>query len=78
MLHDAYLQWVRSRVENNRPRLSQAGLARALGVKRAQMTELWQGRRQIKLREIEAIEQYVGERWLTRREPPDAGGRASV
>lgn len=68
MLHDAYLDWIRAHIESNRPRLSQAGLARAIGVERAQMTELWQGRRQIKLREIDAIEQYVGERWLTRRE----------
>lgn len=68
MLHDAYLDWLRSRIESNRPRLSQAGLARAMGVERVQMTMLWQGRRQIKLREVDAIESYLGERWLTRQE----------
>lgn len=78
MLHDAYLDWVRRRVEQNRPRLSQAGLARALGIERAQITELWHGRRQIKLREIDAIEQYIGERWLTRRSTPPNDGQASA
>lgn len=73
MLADAYLAWIRSRIKS-KPHLSQAGLARAMGVDRAMATQLFHGRRRIKLDEIEVIEAYLGERWLTQHKSPRGGG----
>ncbi|MDE2578679.1 MAG: 3,4-dihydroxy-2-butanone-4-phosphate synthase [Hyphomicrobiales bacterium] len=62
------LDWIRQRLGD--PGKTQAGLAEALGVDRAQITRLLQGRRELKLREIRLISTYFG------AEPPAAAGKA--
>ncbi len=51
------LDWIRKGLE--KPGRTQAGLAQALGVDRAQATRLLQGKRELKVRELRAISEYL-------------------
>ncbi|HRY04301.1 MAG TPA: 3,4-dihydroxy-2-butanone-4-phosphate synthase, partial [Beijerinckiaceae bacterium] len=52
------LEWIRKGLE--KPGLSQAGLAEALGIDRAQVTRLLQGKRELKVRELKLVGDYLG------------------
>lgn len=65
------LDWIRKGLE--KPGRTQAGLAQALGVDRAQATRLLQGKRELKVRDLRAISQY-----LDSPPPPGALELASV
>lgn len=51
------LDWIKKGLE--KPGRTQAGLAQALGVDRAQATRLLQGKRELKVRELRAISEYL-------------------
>ncbi|MFV0281252.1 MAG: 3,4-dihydroxy-2-butanone-4-phosphate synthase [Rhodoblastus sp.] len=52
------LEWIRKGLE--KPGLSQAGLAETLGIDRAQVTRLLQGKRELKVRELKQVADYLG------------------
>lgn len=54
-----YVAWIRESLERN-PHLSRAGLARHLNRDRAVISLMLQGKREIKARELSAIEGYLG------------------
>ena len=51
------ISWIREGLR--RPGKTQAGLAAALGIDRAQVTRLLQGRRELKQREVRTVEDYL-------------------
>lgn len=54
-----YLAWIKDALERNK-NLSQSGLARHLNRDRAVISLMLQGKREIKARELNAIESYLG------------------
>lgn len=54
-----YIRWINESIERN-PRLSQAGLARALGKNRSAVSMMLSGKRKIQLDEVPTIAMYLG------------------
>lgn len=57
-----HVSWIKS-VLKSKPHLNQSGLAKHLGRHRSVVTMMLQGQREIKARELAAIEAYLGERF---------------